>query len=199
MDLLIANASVPLASADGPPATGTPQYATDGNPVTNIPGTVWPAYWLNGLMQELMAILVAGGITPNRNVYTQLRDALQGMFSPGQSVSSYAGGYIKFPKVGGVALILQWVSYSLTLSNTTNCPSGAVWGFGTVTWPITFPTGVIGNGNGGAAWVGIENNNNGQYAFASVQALTPTNGIVYHNSWNTSAMPVRGMAFCFGT
>jgi hypothetical protein len=190
MDLLIADGSVPLASADLPPGSGTPQYATDGNPALNIPGTVWPSYWLNGLMRELMALLTAGGITPNRTVYTQLRDALQAMFGPGQLVAS--SGYIKLPKVAGTSLILQWVTYSLTPNQTTNCPAGSTWGTQAVTWPIAF-TNTCFN-----AWAAPNVTNNGQYTFGATAARTLVGCDVYHNAWATASFPVLGSVLTIG-
>lgn len=127
MDLLIADSSVNLAGADGPPVSGTPQYGTDGNPGIGQQATVWPSYWLNALMRELMAILVAGGITPDRTVYTQLRDALRVMFN-----GTYASGVFRFP--GGIIIMIS--SYSINLG-------GGV-GSAQVNFPATFPTGVIG-------------------------------------------------------
>lgn len=77
MDLLVADGSVDLAHSDNPPVGGTPQYATDGDPATSAPGTVWPSYWLNTLMKELVGILTAAGIAPDRNVTTQILTGIQ--------------------------------------------------------------------------------------------------------------------------
>lgn len=77
MDLLVATNSVNLAGADAPPVGGVAQFATDGNPALNIPPTRWPAYWLNALLQELSNVLAAAGITKDRTVFTQLRDAIR--------------------------------------------------------------------------------------------------------------------------
>lgn len=76
MDLLIAANSVPLSGADTPPSSGTPQYATDGNPGVTA-ATTFPAYHYNGMMLELYNAIVASGQTPNRNVLTQLVQAIQ--------------------------------------------------------------------------------------------------------------------------
>jgi len=79
MDRLIAPNSVPLAQADTAPATGTPQYATDGNPATNVPATQWPAYAFNTLQDEIYNVIIAAGLTPNRNAWNQLLTAIQSM------------------------------------------------------------------------------------------------------------------------
>lgn len=75
MDRLVAADSVIFAARDLPPA-GTAQWATDGDPGTGTPATKWPAYFLNTLQDELIAILTAAGVAPDRNVSTQLRDAI---------------------------------------------------------------------------------------------------------------------------
>ena len=79
MDRLVATNSVVLAGADTPPATGTPQYATSGNPATATPATVLPAYAFNAIQEELIAIIVGGGITPSRFVSGQVFAAIQAM------------------------------------------------------------------------------------------------------------------------
>lgn len=77
MDRLIATNSVNLAGADGPPLTGTPQYATDGNPGLSIPATRWPAYQYNAIQEEIMNVLIAAGITPDKANNAQLLAAIQ--------------------------------------------------------------------------------------------------------------------------
>ena len=76
MDRLIASNSVPLAQADTAPTTGTPQYATDGNPATNVPATLWPAYAFNTMQDEIYNVIVGAGLTPNRNAWNQLLAAI---------------------------------------------------------------------------------------------------------------------------
>lgn len=79
MDLLIAEGSVPFSSADVPPVSGTPQYATDGNPPSVLP-TIWPSYWFNGLARELVVNLVqALGLTPDRTLTNQIYWAIARM------------------------------------------------------------------------------------------------------------------------
>ncbi len=83
MDLLIAANSVPLADADTAPGTGTPQYATSGNPATNTPATSFPAYHYNMLMQELLALLTAADITPSTTNNGQVLAAVQALIAAG--------------------------------------------------------------------------------------------------------------------
>jgi hypothetical protein len=79
MDRLIATNSVPFANADTAPATGTAQYATSGNPVTNTPATIFPAYAWNMLQDEIYNVIIAAGLTPNRNAWNQLLTAIETM------------------------------------------------------------------------------------------------------------------------
>ncbi|MDN7871257.1 hypothetical protein QZM26_17765 [Burkholderia multivorans] len=76
MDRLIAPNTVIAAQADTAPATGTPGYATDGNPASNIPATRWPAYQYNAIQEELMAIIAAGGLMPDRTNNAQVAAAI---------------------------------------------------------------------------------------------------------------------------
>ena len=76
MDLLIAANSVPLASADTVPATGTPQYATDGNPASGIPATDAPAYHYNMVIAELVNLVKAAGLTPSGSNWNQVEEAV---------------------------------------------------------------------------------------------------------------------------
>ncbi|MDF3939572.1 phage tail protein, partial [Achromobacter denitrificans] len=77
MDLLIAPYTVTKEQADTAPATGTPGWATDGNPATNKPATQWPAYAFNGMQEELVSVILGGGQMLNRNDNTLLLKAIQ--------------------------------------------------------------------------------------------------------------------------
>jgi len=83
MDRLIATSSVPFASADTAPATGTPQYATSGNPSTGVAATIFPAYAWNMLQDEIYNVIIAAGLTPNRNAWNQLLTAIEAMLQGG--------------------------------------------------------------------------------------------------------------------
>ncbi|MBR8303465.1 hypothetical protein KDW49_22410 [Burkholderia dolosa] len=77
MDRLIASNSVPMAQADTAPISGTPQGSTDGNPAANIPATRWPSYQYNAIQEELIGILTAAGITPDRFNNSQISFAIK--------------------------------------------------------------------------------------------------------------------------
>jgi hypothetical protein len=76
MDRLIATNSVPYANRDVAPVSGTPQYATDGTPGVT-PATLWPSYAFNMLQDELMAVILAAGITPDDTNWGQLLQAIR--------------------------------------------------------------------------------------------------------------------------
>lgn len=71
------------ASATPPTAPTSPSsgYPTQGNPGASVPPTNPGAYWFHQLGEELRAVVVAGGLTPNRSVLTQLRDAISAMIA----------------------------------------------------------------------------------------------------------------------
>lgn len=85
MDLLIAANSVAKSAADTAPSSGTPQYATDGNPVTGVPATSFPAYHYNMLMGELYNLIKAAGLTPSGSDWTQVEKAVQELINEGIS------------------------------------------------------------------------------------------------------------------
>jgi hypothetical protein len=86
MNRLIAANSVPFGSADQAPDTGTPQYATNGNPPTT-PATVWPAYQYNAIQDEIMNVITAANITPAANTWSQLLQAIWAL--PGKTFQTF--------------------------------------------------------------------------------------------------------------
>ncbi|MFT8863027.1 MAG: hypothetical protein ABF916_08580 [Acetobacter fabarum] len=101
MDLLIATNTVAQEQADKAPASGTPGWATDGNPATGQMATDAPAWHYNMMMSELINIVKAAGITPSNSDWSQVLKAMQTIFSPAQyGVAPYSaqlaqlvGGY----------------------------------------------------------------------------------------------------------
>ncbi|WP_147309824.1 hypothetical protein [Paraburkholderia sp. BL6669N2] len=67
-----------------PEAAGTEGYWTEGNPASGTPATLERASWFNMIQEELRAIVVAAGLTPSKTTYTQVRDAITNMMSPGR-------------------------------------------------------------------------------------------------------------------
>lgn len=101
MDLLIAANTVTQAQADKAPTSGTPGWATDGNPATGLLATDAPAWHYNMMMSELIAIIKAAGFTPSNADWSQVLKAMQTIFAPAQygvapyseSLAQLIGGY----------------------------------------------------------------------------------------------------------
>jgi hypothetical protein len=66
-----------ISSLPTPAAASTPGFFTNGNPVAGIPATVLEADFTNMLMMELVNVVLAGGLTPSKTTYTQVRDAIK--------------------------------------------------------------------------------------------------------------------------
>ncbi|MBN3852018.1 hypothetical protein G3N59_01370 [Paraburkholderia sp. Ac-20340] len=109
MDRLIASNSVAAAQADTAPTTGTAQYATDGNPASNIPATRWPSYQYNAIQEELIAILTSAGITPDRTNNGQIVAAIKALFKK-NSVLADVGIVNAYAAVNATPLVAAtWV------------------------------------------------------------------------------------------
>lgn len=67
-------------SAPGSPSTG---YATSGNPGTGTPATKPGAYWYHMVTEELRALIVAAGLTPDHTNTSQIAQAVQAMIAAG--------------------------------------------------------------------------------------------------------------------
>jgi len=113
MDRLIATNTVPFAFADRAPGAGTPGYATNGNPSAGLPATVWPAYEFNAIQDEIMNVIVAAGITPDGNNWTQLLEALTILFGAG-TFSVANPGWLDLP----LGFILNFGSQNVVAGST---------------------------------------------------------------------------------
>lgn len=138
------------AVAPTPPAAGTEGFFTNGNPATGTPATEVPDWFLNMVQEELRAVVVAGGLTPSKTVWTQLRDALAVLYGGGGNLA--ANGWQRLP--GG--LIVQWGSIGWGAAALPDF--GGSWSTYTpflnlpIVWPIAFPNAVysaVGNGSDG--------------------------------------------------
>ena len=69
-------------------------YPTDGNAQTSLPPTVPGAAWAHMIMEELMAVIEAAEIVPDRDTLTQLRDAI-----PKYVPAKFADGSINASKL----------------------------------------------------------------------------------------------------
>lgn len=65
----------------------------DGNGTTEL-GTILPAWWLNQVQAELLAVMVAGGVSPDRNKRNQVAEAISTLLTaaaPSGMVVYFAG------------------------------------------------------------------------------------------------------------
>lgn len=66
------------ASPPSPPASPSAGYPTNGNPGTGTPATVPGEYWFHQVGEELRAIIVAAGLTPDEANLDQVLQAMTG-------------------------------------------------------------------------------------------------------------------------
>ncbi len=80
-----ASATLPTAPAVGS-VTG---YFTEGNPATSVPATTVTGEWLNAIQEEILAPIIAAGITPTKGVRNQLLAAIQYLQGYSQAISTF--------------------------------------------------------------------------------------------------------------
>ena len=61
------------------PAAGTEAFYSGGNQATGTPATIVPAWWMNMVQEEIRNVVVAAGISPNKNDNSQLLAAISGI------------------------------------------------------------------------------------------------------------------------
>jgi hypothetical protein len=102
-----------------------PGYFTDGNPSTGVAATIVDAWWCNMLQEEILTVISAAGITPNKAAHNQLYLALQALYTPAGQTGAFlplAGGTLTGLLVVDTGFpTIQWVN------NTLPIPSGGVW------------------------------------------------------------------------
>ena len=77
-------------------ATGTPGYFRSGDAVAAIPATVPGQDWFNMVQEEILAVIVAAGMTPDPETDTQLADAILALIvahapAPAQATTTSQG------------------------------------------------------------------------------------------------------------
>lgn len=77
MELIIGTGTVVQASRDTMPATGTPGWATDGDPAASIPATDFPASHYNMTVAEMVQVILDAGLTLDRTNWGQLSAAIR--------------------------------------------------------------------------------------------------------------------------
>ncbi|EHH67553.1 glycine-rich domain-containing protein [Gluconobacter morbifer] len=150
MDLIIAANSVPLSGADTAPATGTPQYATNGSADPLVLPTAIPAYHYNSLTAEIVNLIKALGGTPDKAVWNQLATLLPAYFAATSQITTFtsigvAGTYtlqapewatrVEVIAVGGGG---RGAACGATALSGSMCGSGGgSGGFGWGVYPVT--------------------------------------------------------------
>lgn len=71
------------AAPPGAPASPSDGYPTNGNALTATPATEPGEWWFHAIGEELRAVIADGGLTPNINTLTQVRDAIRNMIKGG--------------------------------------------------------------------------------------------------------------------
>lgn len=134
MDRLIAANSVALPG-DVAPLTGTPQAATDGDPATNTQATVWPAYQYNAMQEELIAVIAAAGLAPDRTNNAQVVAAIKKLIQLSTQTfvtdTGVANAYVVAPSPAlGARVVGQGFRVKWTHANAADGTDG---GFGAST------------------------------------------------------------------
>lgn len=81
MELILGTGTVVEASRDTMPATGTPGWATDGDPASSIPATDFPASHYNMTVAEIVQVILDAGLTLDRTDWGQLSAAVKKLAS----------------------------------------------------------------------------------------------------------------------
>ena len=68
-----------------PPPPARPGFFSDGNPLQNVQGTRVDAHFLNVLMVELLTVLAAANITPDRTQTGQVLQAIEVLIAQGSA------------------------------------------------------------------------------------------------------------------
>ena len=127
----VASLPVPIA------ISGTPGFATAGNPETPLPASEWDADQYNRMQEEIIAPILATGLALDPNNNAQLLAAIKLLINQSFIGSLTNPGYMKIPIVGN-PLILQWCR------NLTSTVNSAGAGTVTFTFPVAFTTVVLG-------------------------------------------------------
>lgn len=203
-----------VASLPAPLAAGTPGYFGRGNPSTGLLATPLSADWANMVQEEIMGVLAEAEITPDKEIYTQLRDALRVLYRGQRSGSqvlitgntaltaeAHGGGLV----IGnsGSALAATMMAASTLLSGRRvaffNVNTGAmtVQRTGTDTFKVnsaTVTSLVLGSGDslvlesdGAGVWYAVGGSVQLRYAAAVATANTPEALVRRDASGNFSA------------
>lgn len=101
-----------IASPPSAPSSPSDGYPTNGNPLAAQNATEPGDWWFHALGEEVRAVIVEGGLTPNISTLTQLRDAIKNIAKGGDykdsvRVASTAAINLAAPgaNIDGVAMV----------------------------------------------------------------------------------------------
>ncbi|MCA3418096.1 MAG: hypothetical protein INF88_04275 [Roseomonas sp.] len=92
-----------VASLPAPPAGGTPGFFTGGNPGAGQPATVPGFEWFNAVQEELLGVILRGGITASNADLAQVRKSLDRLFGGG--LASYSANTTLTVDDAGLVLV----------------------------------------------------------------------------------------------
>ncbi|WP_419900680.1 gp53-like domain-containing protein [Roseomonas sp. USHLN139] len=108
-----------------PSLGGTLGFFTEGDPVGGIPATVVPAWWLNGIQEELAGIIEAAGLTPLASDNTQVLTALRRLMAGGGYLGVTGNLGVTIAHMGRLVAQLSTVANStFTLPAASAYPDG---------------------------------------------------------------------------
>lgn len=97
------NRSTAVVTMPAPPAGGTPGYFTGGNPGGGTPPTT-PGYeWFNAVQEELIGLILRGGISASNADLAQVRKSLDRLFGGG--LATYAANTTLTVDEAGLVLV----------------------------------------------------------------------------------------------
>ncbi|GBQ52281.1 hypothetical protein ACM0P6_02765 [Komagataeibacter sucrofermentans] len=129
MDLIIGTGTVTEANRDTMPATGTPGWATDGNPAATIPATDFPAAHYNMVMAEIIQPILDAGLKLDPANWGQLSAAIKALAkqaaggavlgSPGVLATGDVAGSVLYYSAALAAPAFTYGSTTVGLATTT--------------------------------------------------------------------------------
>jgi hypothetical protein len=134
-----------IASPPTQDPVGTPGYFTKGNPTSGTPATVPGQDWFNAVQEEILAVIVAAGLTPSKSNMAQLLAAIKSDWErpARQCLLGLVDSTGTISKVSGSGAAIAWTvedndPYGLHATNSSQiiCPTGynRVRLFGDVHW-----------------------------------------------------------------
>ncbi|WP_063354324.1 hypothetical protein [Acetobacter oryzifermentans] len=182
MDLLIAPGTVDASKADTAPATGTPGWATDGNPAQLIGRTIFPAYAYNAILAEIYNVIVGAKLTPDRTDNTQLFKAISQIAAGSESAFLPLSGGTLTGIVIGIA-VSDWSQRQLV--NAVDADGRYVKKSGDTSTGSQYSSGWFSGGiNGG--WNGARANT-GDYGWTNgLEFGNPADDGKYRGTWSVA-------------